>query len=70
MLSLNGWNSISHNQPGGCGPHSLTTKGKQVTRVIIELEFEADDVTEADVINYVNELIENDCLAFEIVEAS
>ena len=41
-----------------------------MTRVIIELEFETDDVTEADVINYVNELIENDCLAFEIVEAS
>tara|TARA_R100000654_G_scaffold5908_1_gene16015 strand:+ start:563 stop:721 length:159 start_codon:yes stop_codon:yes gene_type:complete len=41
-----------------------------MARVIIELEFEADDVTEADVINYVNELIENDCLAFEIIEAS
>ena len=41
-----------------------------MTRVIIDLEFDYDNVTEADVINYVNELIENDCLAFEIVEAS
>jgi len=41
-----------------------------MTRVIIELEFDNDDVTEADVINYVNELIENDCLAFETVKAS
>ena len=36
-----------------------------MTKVIIELEFEGDDeVTEADVINYLNELIDNDCLAF------
>ena len=41
-----------------------------MTRVIIELEFDNDDVTEADVINYLNELIEQDCLAFEIVEAN
>ena len=41
-----------------------------MTRVIIELEFDNDAVTEADVINYLNELIEQDCLAFEIVEAS
>ena len=41
-----------------------------MTRVIIDLEFDNDDVTEADVINYLNELIEQDCLAFEIVEAS
>ena len=41
-----------------------------MTRVIIELEFDNDDVTEAAVINYLNELIEQDCLAFEIVEAS
>ena len=55
---------------GAAAPILPTTKGKQMTRVIIELEFEADDVTEAEVINYVNELIENDCLAFDIVEAS
>ena len=41
-----------------------------MTKVVIELEFETDDVTGADVINYLNELIENDCLAFDIVEAS
>ena len=41
-----------------------------MTRVIIELEFDNDDVTEADVIDYLSELIEQDCLAFEIVEAS
>jgi len=39
-----------------------------MTRVIIELEFENDEVTEADVINYVNELIENDCLAFDTIK--
>ena len=55
---------------GAAAPILPTTKGKKMARVIIELEFEADDVTEADVINYVNELIENDCLAFDIVEAS
>ena len=36
-----------------------------MTTVTITLEFEADEVTEADVIDYLNELIENDCLAFE-----
>ena len=41
-----------------------------MTKVVIELEFQTDDVTEADVINYLNELIENDCLAFDIVEPS
>ena len=39
-----------------------------MTRVIIEMEFENDEVTEADVINYVNELIENDCLAFDTIK--
>ena len=37
-------------------------------KVIIELEFERDEVTEADVIDYLNELIENDCLAFDIIK--
>ena len=41
-----------------------------MTKVVIELEFQTGDVTEADVINYLNELIENDCLAFDIVELS
>ena len=34
--------------------------------VIIELEFDSDDVSDADVINYLNELIENDMLDYEI----
>ena len=41
-----------------------------MTKVIIELQFETDDVTDEDVINYLNELIDNDCLAFDIVEAN
>jgi len=36
-----------------------------MTKVIIELTFESDEVTEADVINYLNELIEQDCLDYE-----
>lgn len=35
-------------------------------RVIIELEFEQDEVDNADVNNYLNELIENDCLSYTI----
>ena len=34
--------------------------------VIIELEFDFDDVSDADVINYLNELIENDLLNYEV----
>ena len=42
-----------------------------MTKVIIELEFEGnDEVTDADVINYLNELIDNDCLSFDIVKAN
>lgn len=41
-----------------------------MTKVIIELQFETDDVTDEDVINYLNELIDNDCLAFDIVETN
>ena len=33
-----------------------------MTTIIIELDFESDDVHESDVINYLNELIEQDCL--------
>ncbi len=58
------------NQHGDCGPHHPKARGKIMTKVIIELEFETDDITEADVINYLNELIDNDCLAFDIVEPS
>ena len=35
-------------------------------RVVIELEFEFDDVSDADVINYLSELIENDMLEYEL----
>lgn len=37
-----------------------------MSKVIIELEFERDDITEADVINYLYELIEDDCLSYEL----
>ena len=39
-----------------------------MTRVFIELEFETDEVSEADVYNYLNELMENDCLDWNISE--
>jgi len=37
-----------------------------MTTIIIELDFESDDVQESDVINYLNELIEQDCLGWEV----
>lgn len=37
-----------------------------MTKVIIELEFDFDDVSDADVINYLNELIEDGSLSYEI----
>ena len=37
-----------------------------MTTIIIELDFESDDVRESDVINYLNELIEQDCLGWEV----
>jgi hypothetical protein len=36
-------------------------------RVIIELEFD-DKPTDADVYNYLNELMDNECLGYEIKE--
>jgi hypothetical protein len=39
-------------------------------KVFIELEFETQDVTDADVINYLLELIENDCLDYEVKRES
>ena len=36
-----------------------------MNRVIIELEFD-DKPTDADVYNYLNELMDNDCLGYEI----
>ena len=38
-------------------------------RVIIELEFD-DKPTDADVYNYLNELMDNDCLGYEIKETA
>ena len=37
-------------------------------KVIITLEFEDDDVDDAEVINYLNELIDQNCLSYEIEE--
>ena len=34
--------------------------------IIIELDFESDDVNDSDVINYLNELINQDCLSWEV----
>jgi hypothetical protein len=34
--------------------------------IIIELDFESDDVNDSDVINYLNELINQDCLGWEV----
>jgi hypothetical protein len=43
-----------------------------MTKVIIELEFDNRKnnylITDAEVYNYLNELIENDCLSYEIKE--
>jgi hypothetical protein len=39
----------------------------KMNRVIIELEFD-DKPTDADVYNYLNELMDNDCLSYEIKE--
>jgi hypothetical protein len=39
----------------------------KMNRVIIELEFD-DKPTDADVYNYLNELMDNDCLGYEIKE--
>ena len=35
-------------------------------KVIITLEFEDDDIDDAEVINYLNELIDQNCLSYEI----
>ena len=37
-----------------------------MTRVIIELEVDSEDVSDADVINYLNELIENGMIDYEV----
>ena len=37
-------------------------------KVIITLEFEDDDIDDAEVINYLNELIDQKCLSYEIEE--
>jgi hypothetical protein len=33
-----------------------------MTKIFIELEFESNEVSDADVYNYLNELIDNNCL--------
>ncbi len=41
-----------------------------MTKVIIELELKkSEDVTEADVINYLYQLIQDDCLRYEVQAA-
>ena len=37
-----------------------------MTKVIIELEFDHDDVDNVEVYNYLNELMENECLSWEV----
>ena len=44
----------------------LKLKGEKMKTIIIELDFESDDVHESDIINYLNELIEQDCLGWEV----
>ena len=39
----------------------------KMNKVIIELEFD-DKPTDADVYNYLNELMDNECLGYEIKE--
>ena len=45
---------------------AFTRRSTGMTTIIIELDFESDDVRESDVINYLNELIEQDCLGWEV----
>jgi len=37
-----------------------------MAKVLIELEFDHDDVDNVEVYNYLNELMENECLSWEI----
>jgi hypothetical protein len=37
-----------------------------MAKVLIELEFDHDDVDNAEVYSYLNELMENECLGWEI----
>jgi hypothetical protein len=37
-----------------------------MAKVIIELEFDHDDVDSVEVYNYLNELMENECLSWEM----
>jgi hypothetical protein len=41
---------------------------QMATTVIIELDFETDDVSDADVYTYLDELMENEYLSWEIKE--
>tara|TARA_Y100000590_G_C14853559_1_gene688607 strand:+ start:204 stop:326 length:123 start_codon:yes stop_codon:yes gene_type:complete len=37
-----------------------------MAKVLIELEFDHNDVDNSEVYNYLNELMENECLSWEI----
>jgi hypothetical protein len=45
----------------------IKRRTKMTVKVIIELEFD-DKPNDADVYNYLNELMDNDCLSYEIKE--
>jgi hypothetical protein len=50
----------------------LKSRSRMMSKVIIELEFDNRknnyQITDAEVYNYLNELMENDCLSYEIKE--
>ena len=41
-----------------------------MTKIFIELEFESNEVSDADVCNYLNELIDNNCLDWYVHKLS
>jgi hypothetical protein len=46
---------------------TLTTGFEQMSKtVVIYLDFEDNDIDDVDVYNYLNELMENECLSWEI----
>ncbi len=47
------------------GSRNIPWRYNLMNKVIIELEFD-DKPTDADVYNYLNELMDNDCLGYEI----
>jgi hypothetical protein len=57
---------VARCQPCIGSPLHLSDWRIVMTVIEINLEFEADEVTEADVYNYINELIENNSLSYEV----